>query len=59
VRDVNELDFLINLVILFVITDIINMEDGKQGLAELQGTKTFTWELSVSSFSFDFTSCTT
>jgi hypothetical protein len=31
-----------------MILGITNMEDGKQGLAGLQETKIFTWELSVS-----------
>lgn len=30
------------------VTDTTSMDDGKQGLEELQGTKTSTWELSVS-----------
>jgi hypothetical protein len=34
-----------------VMPDIISTEDGRQGLEELQGTKTFTWELSVCLFS--------
>jgi hypothetical protein len=35
---------------LCVMPDIISTEDGRQGLEELQGTKTFTWELSVCLF---------
>lgn len=31
-----------------LVSDITSMEDGKQGLVELQETKIFTWELSVS-----------
>jgi hypothetical protein len=30
------------------VTGTTSMGDGKQGLEELQETKTFTWELSVS-----------
>lgn len=31
-----------------MIADTINMVDGKQGLGELQATRIFTWEHSVS-----------
>lgn len=32
-----------------LVTGITNMEDGKHGLDELQGTRIFTWAPSVSS----------